>query len=419
MDGFIVGRRALLRGTGVALALPFLDAMASSRAPTRRMVCIGNDLSFNPDTWLPATTGTAFKPSPLLEPLERHRQSYTVFSHLEHPMINKGHESVHAYLSGVLSSDAKAWPDGNITVDQRAAEFLAGKTRIPSLHIGVSPTSGRMSWTRSGVAVPTTCKPAEIFQALFREDSADEKRQRIHQFEVDRTVLDAVMAQAKDLQRKLGRADQAKLDEYFTSVRAVEKSIAELGQWVHKPKPQADGKAPTNPGGWAELGKLVPIVYDMIVLALRTDSTRVVTFQMEGTQQPVSSVPDVSLGYHTLTHHGKSPERLEQLLLIEKFHTSSFAKFLDQLQAANLLDETMVLLGSGMGNANQHTCRDLPILLAGGGFKHGQHLDVPKGTTGGQNTPLCNLYARMLQRLGLDIDKFNSGSGALTALEFA
>jgi hypothetical protein len=419
---YTIDRKTFLRGAGVSMALPLLNVMrpSASAAPpakARRLVCVGVDLSLNPATFFPTSSGRDYALSPLLKPLADVRDQFTVFSHLDHPGVSGGHRSVHAYLSGVTSANAGAMPDGNITVDQRAAEFVGAATRFPSLQTSVGSKSGRMSWSRSGMPISTIADPASIYRALFVNDSGGDKIKRAATLDLDRSILDAVNDQAKALDRRLGKADHEKLDEYLTAVRELEKRLQMNQQWVHRPKPQVAQKAPRENGKWSNFAAAVPLMYDLILLALETDSTRVATLQIPSGGSPVGGLNGVNMGYHNLSHHGQDAERQRQLQIIETFLTSQLARFLTKLQAKkehgrSMLDDTMVLFGSGMGNGNSHSNRELPVLLAGGGFRHGQHIDFAEGRGPG-TLPLCNLLLTMLQRFGLETDTFNTSSGTI------
>ncbi len=408
-----LGRRQFIRGAGVLLALPRLEALAGPKMPPRRLVVIGLDLGLNPVNWFPKAAGRDYALTPLLQPLARHRNDFTLFSKLDHPDISSGHFGTPAFLSGVLPSGAKRRKDGNISLDQRAAEAVAGQTRFTSIHLGMSERSGGMCWTRAGVPVPTVWNPRAVFDSLFHDDSATVRKARATQLDANRSVLDVVTQDARSFARGLGHTDRQKLDEYFTSVRGVEQRIGIARRWLGRPKAKAPGGGPELSPGWANAETIIPLMYDLLALALETDSTRVATLQFENTQaQP--ELPGVTQGYHLLTHHGQLKERLDQLFLVETFLTEQFARFLDRLKQGGLLEQTSVLYGSGLGNGNSHSSRDLPMLLAGGGFKHGQHLVYPK--EGGRATPLCNLYVSVLQRFGIPVEQFGTSTGALDGL---
>ncbi len=426
-------RRTFLKGTGVAVALPFFENMGTLSAKAvgaaaktsgtgspMRMVCIGNPLGLMPDSFFPQGEGADYELSDLLRPIGRHRKDFTIFSNLDHD-ISGGHSAVHAFLSGIKDQDASDWPEGNISVDQRAAEFVGARTRYSSLVMSTGSGDGdlkcKLSWTRNGVNVPPVTRARDLFKALFVQDDPRLLAKRKSAYDVNESILDAVNSQAKMLSRQLGKADQEKLDEYLNSVREVERKLGMSREWLHKPKPEVDIEEP----GEGDLTYTVPAFFDLLALALETDSTRVATLGVPG------NVNTADLGlvgsYHGFSHHGKAEKLRQGLFVIEKFQVEQMGRFLDKLKTIkepdgqSLLDRTMVLMGSGMGNGSSHSNKNLPLLLAGGGFKHGEHKMYP--TENHKRVPLCNLYGSMLQRFGLEIDQFNKGSGTLTGLETA
>ncbi|MHC4994239.1 MAG: DUF1552 domain-containing protein, partial [Planctomycetota bacterium] len=244
-------RRTFLRGAGVSLALPMLDAMrptasyaiaGSSQATSpMRMVCIGNPLGFLPDKFFPKQAGRDYKLPELLEPLAQHRNDFTVFSHLDHD-VSGGHSAVHAFLSGIKDNDASSWEAANLSVDQRAAEHVGSQTRFPSLVIAPGSAGGdldcQLSWTRTGVNVPPLTHATQLFNALFLADDPKLRDKRAHAYDLNASILDAVNDHAKLLEKRLGRNDRDKLDEYMTSVREVERKLGMSRQWLDKPKPR-------------------------------------------------------------------------------------------------------------------------------------------------------------------------------------
>ncbi|MCB1122170.1 MAG: DUF1552 domain-containing protein, partial [Verrucomicrobiae bacterium] len=320
-------------------------------------------------------------------------------------------------LSGIRSDMAKSMPEGNITLDQKAAEYVGTTTRFPSMQLNVGGGDDGISWTRNGVSIPSMSHLQALFDALFLETDEAHKRRLARSYKLNSSILDLVREDASDLKRRLSSNDVEKLDEYFTSVREVEKRLQMSEAWLNKAKPKVDYQLPKPlPTSFYEE---VPLYYDLIKLALITDSTRILTYSINGWSGD-SGLPGVRQGYHALTHHGQDPTRLKELTIIETFHAAQLARFLGDLKRtqvegeSSLLDRTMVLFGSGMGNASSHSNRDLPLILAGGGFIHGEHKDFPK--VGEKQTPACNLYLSMLQRFGLEIDHFGTSSGTLEGL---
>ena len=418
-------RRLFLKAAGISVAIPALESVRAggsekSSDPPKRMVCIGNEFGMYPESFWPAKTGRNYKLSPLLQPLAEHQNAFTLFSHLDHGQKG-GHFAVHTFLTGVKSSEARGLPDGGISLDQRAAEFVGSRTRFPSLTIGSEDGlhgGCRISWTRTGTRVPPITGPRELFRQLFIDGSASEKLKAIDSIAMKGSILDAVLGDAKSLSRRVNKDDGRKLDEYLNSVREVESKLELDQHWQNIPKPKPSIDRPEDEG----LTKDLPKLYDLIAIALQTDSTRVATLEVGGSF--AASDLGIRKGYHSLSHHGKVQASIDLLVQIERYQVEQFARFLDKLSSlkdtgtdTSLLDNTMALFGSGMGNANSHTNNDLPIVLAGGGFKHGEHKQYPKEKS--KRVPLCNLYASMLQQFGVETDRFGNSTGTLRGLETA
>lgn len=424
----LAGRRFFLRAAGVQLALPALDSLAASvlgsglavsalsaQAKTvrpMRMVAIGNAFGFYAPQFFPKATGAEYDTPHLLVPIAAHRKDVTVFAGLDHG-VKGGHFAVHSFLSGVRQVDAKGMPDGNISLDQRMAETVGGATRFPSLTLGSEEGlhgGCMMSWTRSGTRVNPIQGPRELFRKLFVNESEAEQVKTKDRLSLQGSILDAVNGDARSLQRRLDTPDRQKLDEYFTSVREVEKVLELRQKWAGVPKPDAPMTEPENKG----LVNDIPVLYDLMALALQTDSTRIATLEIAGGFE--AAVLGVRKEYHSLSHHGQMPESIELLVKLERYQTEQFARFLGKMKAINdgdgsLLDHTMVLFGSGMGNGNAHTNLNLPVVLAGGGFKHGTYQAYP--TSGVNRQPLSNLFVTMLQRFGVEQQKFALSTGTL------
>ncbi len=372
------------------------------------MVAIGNAFGFYPPAFFPKKIGADYELPHLLEPLAPYRNDLSLFSGLDHG-VKGGHFAVHSFLSGVRQVDAKALPDGNISIDQRAAESIGGATRFASLTLGSEDGlhgGCMMCWTRSGTRVPPIQGPRELFRKLFINETEAEQASLQDRFRLQGSILDAVNTDAQSLKGRLARGDQQKLEEYFTSVRDVERQLELRRQWATIPKPTPPMSEPENQG----LVNDLPVLYDLIALALQTDSTRIATLEIAGGFE--ASVLGVRRDYHTLSHHGQVQETIDLLLKLERYQTEQFVRFLGKLKGiddggGSLLDHTMVLFGSGMGNGNAHTNVNLPIVLAGGGFKHGEHHQYASGT------PLANLYVSMLERFGVETRRFALSTGAL------
>lgn len=418
-----IHRRTFLRGAGVAMALPLLDAMTplaraaeSAAARTkRRMVFINTPLGLHPPYFFPQQTGRDYELSPYLEVLQEFRDDFTVISGLSHPDVGPSHDSNLSYLTAAPHPERRAGFRNSISVDQFAAEHLRGETRFATLSLTCEGQT--LSWTRSGAPVPADSWPSGVFARLFLEGRPDEVQAQARRLRDGQSLLDAVRDQAKRLERTVGAKDREKLDEYFTSVRELEQRLAQADAWSKKPKPKVDVPPPQDVRNGADLIGTTRVWFDLIHLALQTDSTRLVTLQLLGTSS-VPPIQGVSQGHHDLSHHGQDPTKIAQLKTLELAKMSTLRDFLAQLKQTQeegqcLLDRTMVFFSSNLADASKHSVKNLPVLLAGGGFRHGQHL----GFDVQNNTPLCNLFVSMLQRLGVEADKFASSTGTLTGLD--
>ena len=422
-----IGRRTFLRGVGGAsLALPFLDAMAVAATTDPvpiRMVCAGLNFGFVPQLFFPEDTGRNYKLSERLEPLEKLREDFTVFSGLDHGTeAQGGHGGVHAYLSGVLSRNSKGMPEANISIDQKAAQLVGTQTRYPSLQLASGNDPNNMiSWSASGVSLPPVTKVETIYNLLFQKVDPRMRNTTQARLAARTSILDLVKTDADYLKRKVGQRDRDKLERYFTSVREVEKRLTQASQWLDRPKRTVDYRLPAGADD-RDFVDRVPLYYDLLTLALQTDSTRVITLALADIGANYGGFK-ISRGYHQLTHHGKVPEYITELSIIEQFHMTQLARFLEQLKEVQepngktLLDNSMVLFGSGMGNASSHSNKNLPLILAGGGFRHGEHKSYFKDEAKKKATPAGNLFVSMLQRFGMETDRFGLATTTLTGLE--
>jgi hypothetical protein len=410
-------RRAFLRGTGVSLALPFLDAMwtrpvvAAGTNPPRRLVTVCASLGIYPADFFPKQSGTDYALSPYLEVLKDHRRDFTVFSGISHPEQAgaNGHTSEMTWLTSAKHPGLGGFRN-TISIDQLVAEKIGFETRFPSLVWGTNSTS--QSYTRGGVMIPADSRPSQIFAKLFLNGTPDEVKRQMQKLREGRSIMDAVNDEAKRFGSRVGAADRDKLDEYFTSVREMEERLAKAEAWVQKPKPHVDAKQPSDITDNADSVGRLRLLFDLVPLALQTDSSRLITILLQGTNS-VPPIPGVSIDHHNLSHHGQDPAKIQQLELIERAEMNALSKLLASLKQkkegdATLLDSTMVLFGSNLGNSNSHDTRNLPMLLAGGGFKHGQHLAFDTEN----NTPMCNLFVQMLQKMGIETDEFGSSTSS-------
>lgn len=412
-------RRSFLRGSGVCLALPWLPGLcrgdASDATPPRRMVAICTPLGLHAENFFPKEAGKDYVSSEYLEVIKDYRQDFTVISGLTHPDVGPTHDSFSSFLTGAPHPEIRAGFRNTISLDQFAAERIRGATRHASLTLATEGAG--LAWTRSGAAVPSDNFPSGVFKRLFVQGTPDEVKAEIDRLRAGQSILDMLTDQRSALKRQLGPKDQHKLNEYFDGVRDLEHQLAQAEEWSHQPKPKVDGEVPvdvTNPGDILQQNRLW---FDLMHLALQSDSTRIITLSLSG----ISGVPvidGVSLGHHDLSHHGQDPAKLQQLRTVELGIMKTLEEFLKKLKntqeaSGTLLDRTMVFCSSNLGNASSHDVKNLPIILAGGGFKHAGHLAFDPEN----HPPLANLYVSMLHRLGIETDRFSSSSGTLTGLD--
>ena len=407
-------RRNVLRGLGVSLALPSFHSLQTGFAapkestPPRRLLCLGNHLGFHPPAFFPKETGSDYTSSPTLKNIENHRKNFTVFSHLDHA-VGGGHNGVEAFLTGIRKEESSGFPEKNISLDQVAAEHIRSTTRFPSINAGLG-TGTDMCWTRTGVRIPPVNNPARLFEALFVQSDVSTRKQERQRLSEQASVLDALRESAKSLHRDLNSTDRDKLDQYLTSVRDVERRLQMSEAWLDKPKPKPAIKPITD----EERPHIeeIPLFFDLLTLALQTDSTRVATFEIP-MGFTVSDLNKVELGYHGISHHSKGEGKLAQLKIVEDYIFTQVNRLLSGLQEAQLLDHTLVIMGSGMSDASTHSNKDLPVLLAGGGLKHQGHLPSPADH---HRVPLCNLWLSALQWFGLEREHFGKSTSTFSKL---
>ncbi len=420
-----IGRRRFLQGAGGSLlALPLLEISAanSDATPPKRLAATGVFFGLMPRYFHPDKVGADYEMTRLLKPLEAHRDDFTIFSGLDHN-LGGGHNSTKYFLSGIPVTQSKGYAEANISVDQKAAQFVGSETRYSSLVLGCdNGPENTISWTRNGNAVQPVTDAERLYNMLFRKENSQSRSQVERDLRDKQSILDLVREQSKSFEKGLGQSDKEKLDQYYTSVRELEGRIEQSEQWLNREKPPTDYQLPLGVDELTLKDK-TPFYYDLMVLALQTDSTRVITLGFTELGKEGGGLEGVSTGYHALSHHGQVQEVMDELAIVESFHTGQFARFLDKLKeikepnGQSLLDSTMALFGSGMSNANSHSLRDLPVLLAGGGFQHGEHKHYARD--GKTSVSLCNLYLSMLQNFGLEIDQFNNSTGTLTGLDLA
>ena len=412
-----LSRRHFLRGAGASVSLPWLTAMRpafgdATNKSTPRFVAICGGLGFHAPFLFPSSPGDDFAETPYMKKLSEHQRDLTLFSGLSHPNQNgnNGHASSMTWLTSAQRPGLAGFKN-SVSLDQQIAAHLGGETRLP--YLCLSNGNGSLSWTASGVNIPAESSPSKVFKTLFIDGTPKEIESQMRDLLRGRSILDTVRTDAKRLERSLGPRDVEKLDEYFTSIRELETRIGQSQQWAQRPKPSVDYEPPTDVTDKQDIIAKQRLMYDMIRLALQTDSTRVITLALGGMNSVPSNIPGVKTDWHNLSHHGKDDEKISELRLIEEAEFEAFSQFLADLKTVtedddHLLRSTAILFGSNLGNASSHDWHNLPIIVAGGGYRHGQYV----AHDAKDNTPLANLFVPLAQRMGLEIENFGSSTQA-------
>ena len=415
----------MLRGAGVGLALPLLNAMApataraQSAAAPRRMFAICNNLGLLPDEFFPANAGPRLHavelpqaPSGLPQGLHRLLRRLAPQRGWRPPVRHQLPDGSPAPGQQFFPQHHLARPVHRRTHRQSDALSLA--------HPGRQHRGALALLDRQRRRHPAGTKRRRVFRQMFIQGSPKEVEAKIAELDTGRSILDAVADQVRGLERSVGAADRARLDQYFTSVRELENRLQESKGWERKPKPVVKEPEPQDPASPAQYMAKVANMYRLVRLAFETDSTRAVTLMLDSVSTPVVEIKGATIsdGYHNLSHHGKSEAKLAQLRIIDSWHMRLLADLFKGLKGVQengetLLDRAMVLYGSNLGDANAHSTTNMPVLLAGGGFRHAGHLAFDRN----QNYPLPNLFVSMLQRMGIETGKFASSTGTMSGLE--
>ncbi len=428
-----ISRRAVLRGMGVALALPFLDSMvpaltataATPANPLRRLGIVFVPLGERPGYWTPKTVGTDFEFSPILEPLKPYRDSMTVISELCDPI--DGHAvTVAAWLTGsipkrTIAEDVRA----GTSIDQVVAGKIGQDTVFPSLELATEDFTGyiggcdtqyscaymnTLSWKNPTTPLPMEINPRIVFERMFGR--AGTSQQRLDRMAKDRSILDSVQQDVADLQGGLGPGDRARLSDYLENVREIERRIQRAEKQA-----TTDLKVPDAPVGIPEsFEDHVALQFDLLALAYEADITRVFTFMMSrDASQRVYPNLGITEPHHSMSHHGGNTEKIANLVKLNTYHVSLFGKFLEKLRSTpdgdgTLLDHSMILYGSGMSESNNHLRLDIPTLLVGGGagaLKGNRHIKAEA------QTPLANLMVSIAHKFDVEMDKFGISTGSV------
>ena len=410
-------RRHFLQGAGAVVSLPLLESLAPASAARAdhagappRTVTICGGLGFHAPFLFPEKEGRDFQLTPYLELLKDHRNDFTLFSGLSHPQQNgnNGHASSLTWLTSAPRPGLAGFRN-TISLDQHIAEHLGGVTRLPYLCLANDGSS--LSWTANGINIPAESSPSRLFKKLFVDGTPQEVAAQVRELKRGRSILDTVLGEAKQLRGSLGAQDKEKLGEYFSAIRDLEVRMGQSEVWAKKAKAKVGYPLPQDVADRKNIVAKQRLMYDMMVLALQTDSTRVITLSLGGMNAVPSNIPGVKTDWHNLSHHGKDESKINELRIIEEAEFKEFDRFLRQLKAVDeggrsLLDNTAVLFGSNLGNASAHDWHNLPIILAGGGFRHGAY--VAHDAT--NNTPLANLFVALAQRMGVENRSFGSST---------
>ncbi len=414
-------RRTFLKAAGVSLALPLLESMsptiasAATAAPPKRMVAICNTLSLHPPSFWPEETGSDYELTEYLEIVKEHRKNFTLINGLAHEDQFGGvcpHSCEMTWLTSARNPGNGDFKN-SVSFDQVAAEKLGYVTRFPSISLSSWEEKG-LSVSSSGVMIPAESHPARLFSQLFLQGNQREVEKQKRNMSSGRSILDALMTRTKSLHRRISAGDKEQLDTYFESVRKAEKDISKAESWLDTPKPVVARETPVEYPDREDLIERTQLLMDMTSLIIQTDSSRLVTMLIDRDHGSVK-VDGVTGSHHGLSHHGKDPEKIVELRKIEVKLMESFNSFLTNLTENNegessLLDNTMVLFGSNLGNGNSHDPHNLPVLLAGGGFDHGSYIKHDEN----DNEPFCNLFVTMLNQLGVETDSFAQSTGTLS-----
>jgi hypothetical protein len=438
-------RRTVLRGLGASLALPMLEAMLPRSAfaapsqfkplarsgvkPQPRVLFCYVPNGVNVLQWMPKDAGANYTLSPTLEALREHKSRFSVLTGLGHPNSKGGHSGADTWLTG---ADLKAVPGkdytNTISADQVIAEAIGRQTRFPSLELsdqsgtGGAGHSHTLAFDRNGTPLPAENSPRRLFERLFVPDDAASREATLRRYAEKRSILDDVAAEAKALEKRLGRADQQKVAEYLASVRETELRVRRQEEWLDVPKPKVDGallQLSSQPGNGHDRPMWVDVMNEIAYLAFATDATRVITFEWS---REAGGYGGGGENHHELSHHGGDAGMLDKLAKIDRFHLERLGRLLTFLQATEeggrtMLDHTMVVFGSGMnsGERGDHSPKNLPLLVAGGsawGLKHGQHLAHDEKA----HPPLANVLLTIIQKMGVETAKFQDSKGTLTGL---
>lgn len=417
-----VDRRHVLRAGSAVLALPWLESLARAdeKAPPRRIITVCTSFGLYGPAFFPAAAGTDYEASEYLKVLGPDlRDQFTVFSGISHPDIGGDHASEACFLTSAKHPTRPGFRN-TVSLDVVAARHVAGATRFPLMTVGTQDGSP-LTYTPTGAGVPALSLPSQIYARMFLAGNKGDVDRELDRLRRGRSVLDRMKGRLAELDKSVSRLDRQQVADYAEAVRDLEKQLVAEEAWVNRPKPKVSEPAPTEsfPSPFSDRSDSIgraKVLFQLAKLAVQTDSTRVVTIFIRGSDDK-PPIPGISEGHHGLSHHGRNPAKIDQLKVIEKAKMAAFRELLVSLRdtkegGGSLLDSTQVLIGSNLGDASGHGTTNLPVLLAGGGYKHGRHVagDVRN------NTPLAKLFVNMLQKFGVATDTFGSGTGTIAEL---
>lgn len=414
-----VSRREVLKASGVAVSLPFMEAMsrasnAEDSGTPKRMVLICSTLGFYSPSLFPKMTGRDYEATEYLELLQGNRGDFSLISGLSHPEQTgkEPHDTEMTFLSSARNPGLGGFRN-SISVDQFAAEHIGNQTRFSSVALNTMGSESQ-AYNSNGVMIPAEHKPSQLFAKMFLQGSPQEIRRQRRRLAEGLSILDLVGEQTKDLKRRTSNDDSRQLEEYFSAIRQAELDLHDSEAWLDRPKPKVEQPTIRDVEDKADLVGRIRSWFKMIPLILQSDSSRVISLFIQD-HNVVPQINGVTAEHHNLSHHGQDPNKIRQLKLIEKKILQTFNQFLTSMGQTQevgerLLDNTAVLFGSNLGNANAHDPRNLPIFIAGGGYDHGRYI---KAGTHDDNTPLCNLYVNLLQRMGVETASFGTSDGIL------
>ena len=412
-----MNRRSFLIGSSSLLPLPFLESLAhnkSASSSAKRLLILHLNLGIYRDAFIPKKAGPLDSLPDITAPFDSLKNKITILNGLEHKEAGHGHPSVISFTTGRNPNKH----DGrfSISVDQRLAEVTGFKTRHDSIAVQCGHGSSMgLSWTRSGTRRRTYNSASQFFDLLYKPGVERKEKNNLHLY---RSILDNLKVQRSDLKNKLSKADRIKFDEYQNTIRTLEKKLEKEESWLNTPYPKPLSFPPKPNFSPKNVCEILENMLQLSELAFLTDSTRVITMEVPASQA-IISLPGITMGYHSLSHHGKRPDYIKQLITIERKVSQCLADFLNRLNkhelgnGKSLLDETVILLGSGLGNASSHSSINPSLLLAGGGLKHGNYIKYNKTSN---DFPLSNLYVSILNHLGVKDTSFADSNGTLPGI---